>query len=165
MIHEKKLKTLTLMVLVGNIGSGKTTMAKKLISQGYIVSSFDSIAKTLMQGDTGSIQGMQFRRLCLRTYEGLIYDSLDLGISIVADYNNLRRSSREVLCKMAKSFNASCLCIDFGAGTEEGLQRRIESSNDLSVQGYDFMYRDLMNKYQKPVVGEGFNIVLKNEDL
>ena len=159
-IHENRNNKLTLIVLVGNIGLGKTTFAKSLVETGYVISSLDAISDSLMGGISGVLHGADYARMCRTIYENTVYEAFAAGISIIADGLNIRIKERAYLCQIAKSFGARTMAIDFGPGTVDGLNRRASASDTFDYQGFDFMFQDYRNKYQKPTKDEGFNMII-----
>lgn len=90
-----------LVILVGIPGSGKTTLAQKLIGRGYECFNADSIRKELYgteaeQGDPQKVFTIFFKRLD---------EALNRGVDIVIDNTNLNAKQRKPILDRAAKAN------------------------------------------------------------
>jgi predicted kinase len=89
-----------LILLVGIPGSGKTTLARKLIEKGYTAISADSIREELYgdegeQGEPQKVFAIFFERL---------EKILSTGADVVVDNTNLKAQYRQEISERAKPF-------------------------------------------------------------
>lgn len=159
-INELKLQEQSLVVLVGNIGCGKTTVAEFLVLEGFVSVSRDSIEKSLNGGCQGILHGAKFCELVDYLYLHTINIAVDKKFSVVADFINITIKKRRDIINIAHMHDIPVIAIDFGKGDDISLERR-QKSKYLNAQGFAFMHLDFQNQYQQPTKAEGFRTIIQ----
>lgn len=90
-----------LVVMVGVPGSGKTTLAKKLVEKGFHYLNADSIRRELYgseaeQGDKEQVFALFFQRLEV---------ALEAGLDVVVDNTNINMRQRKPILERAQRFD------------------------------------------------------------
>ena len=137
-----------LIVLVGNIGTGKSTYAneqKKLDSKTQVVS-FDEINEEQHKIDNN-----------FKIVSDKIESYLDSGMNVIVDGLNLDRSIRAMLVSFAKRKQKYSKIIDFGLGDESSLQRRIKKSPDTPAEEWRKRHNKNQLVYEKPSSDEYYD--------
>ena len=95
---------MTIVMLIGLPGSGKSTKAKEYESQGYVIHSSDAIRNELnlhSLNDTQKVFDILHER---------IIEDIKLGKDIVYDSTNLTRKRRMSFLEMIKNFKCIRIC-------------------------------------------------------
>src|SRR5215469_5348215 len=98
---KEKSRVGKLVVMVGVPGSGKTTLAKKLVEKGFHYLNADSIRMELYgneaeQGDKEEVFNIFFQRLEI---------ALESGVDIVIDNTNINMRQRKPILERAQQFS------------------------------------------------------------
>ena len=136
-----------LIILVGNIGTGKTTYRDNNYSNGESI-----ICPDEMTGNKEDIQGKMFKR---------IDESVEKKKNIVLDGNNITVRSRSLYIGMALKHGYYIQIVDFGCGNEETLDRRIISSKKYSPEFWKKIHLENLHKYEIPSLKEGCHSIIK----
>jgi predicted kinase len=148
---------MNLIILVGNIGSGKTTTVKKYAEQGYCVVCRDDFRTMLGGGsykfDTRTEKAIhQASRTLL---ENLMVENLD----IIIDETNTTKRGRKTIINTAKLFGYNVIGIVMPQLTKEkSIENRIKDNlrqNTIETWGKVW---DMFNRmYETPELKEGFD--------
>lgn len=150
-----------LIILVGNIGLGKSTFARKLADEGAMVVNLDSIV-TMLHG--GNYKG--YREDWKEVYKGAQIDIMQQAVisslDIIIDNTNMKRKGRVRLiskfCQCVGGFTEKkIICYDFGSGTEEGLDRRMGTPYGHEPEYWKDVYKLKKEQYERPSLEEGFD--------
>jgi predicted kinase len=128
-INKTKTKRPRLVILVGNIGSGKTTLAKAYAKKGYAIVSRDDMRSMLNGGRYGF--KLQFEPAVHAGSRAVLQGLLGRGLNVVLDETNVSVIVRRPTIKMAKAYGYKVI----GHATtyysrEICLDRRMESGRD-----------------------------------
>lgn len=134
-----------LIVLVGNIGTGKTTFREKEFKNEEVI----------ICPDEWEERGEQLHK----KMEKLIRENLQNDRIVVIDGCNLKLSGRNLLLYWARIENAVSICYDFGIGTDETLQRRINDPRQTPSDIWQEEHIRNQTEYIKPELREGFKEV------
>jgi predicted kinase len=147
----------TLTIMVGNIGSGKSTQSKEMVDLGYIVISRDSFrymlggGKYLYSPKTEPIVH-KFTMICLRT-------SLKNKLNVILDGCNMTIKERKKYIQLAKCFRYKVTCIHFsGLTMEECVDRRMKNPHGQPDRNlWETVWKKFDSRYERPTLEEGFD--------
>jgi predicted kinase len=153
-ITRRYVDYLTLIIFTGNVGSGKSTKARKLADLGYVVINSDSIT-TMIGGGNYLAYDVNKKEIYKNTERFILYNALYNGFDVVIDRTCMSVSSRKPYIEIGKLFKTYIISYDWGPGNEEYLNRRKLDSR--GVNNWDQIYIKLKNEYKEPSPIEGFN--------
>ena len=151
-------------ILVGNIGSGKSTYIKKNYKGGVIVSK---------DGLRYSIGGGQY--IFNRFYEPIIHAtscymadkfcSIEIP-EIILDETNVIKKGREQFIKIAKKYGYKVIAIKFPRlNKKEAVDRRMTNPHcQYDRKIWEEVWRKFNNRYTEPTLEEGFDEII-NVDI
>ncbi len=149
-----------LILMVGNIGSGKSTIAAKYAKRGYVVINNDAIT-TMVQGGEYGMYDPEKWMVYKNIANSGIRTALENGFSVVVDRTNVSKRKRAEYINMARAYRCNTKAIDFGSGSEECLQRRILNSNGVTAKKWDSVFMKFKEQYEEPSQDEGLDIIEK----
>lgn len=151
-----------LIILTGNIGCGKSTFARELVTNNKdcIVVNDDAISTMIGGGDyTNYDESKKYLYKCIELY------CVELGLgtnrSVVVDMPNVKRSSRRGLIDIGKRYDVNIISYDWGSGNLGDLDRRKKEARGYS--NWDDAYTRKRREYEKPSKDEGFNKIIRIE--
>ena len=125
-------------IMVGYPGSGKSTIAKNLEKQGYLV----------VDGDTYKTDE---KRLAV----GM--EGLKKGSSVVFDATNLTRKKRALYVGLANSMKLPVRCVFVAVPLERALERNLKRPEEKRVPRV--AYYKMQKTFEAPSEDEGFDLV------
>jgi len=134
-----------LVILIGNIGTGKSTFAKN-ISKGREVIDYDNL---------GEKHGQNFN-----VYNEIL-KLLKKGKTVIVDGVNIEKRKRKDLIYFARINNAKSVAIDFGKGNEKSLHNRISQPRNIPIEVWKREHYHNIKIYEKPCKSEGFDRVIR----
>jgi len=143
-------------IIVGNIGTGKSTYAKNNLKDKCLVWNADEIRKMFHPGvyifdveENLVIQSMKI---------AFIEEGLRLGFDLCFDDTNINREIRSELISIIReaSEDVEIRCIDFGKGNDETLERRRKESRGVNPDLWNEVHKKFFDEYQEPQLDEGF---------
>jgi predicted kinase len=150
-----------MIVLVGNIGSGKSFYSKKLVKEGYRIVSRDSLRSMINAGDYVFDRDKEpiVHEMTVRC----VYALLSQFENIVIDETNVSKKMRSKYIEMAKKWDyeleAHVLPM---ISKEESIQRRMNDNHgDNSKETWEEVWDRFDNRYCEPTIEEGFDEVVK----
>ena len=147
-------------ILVGNIGSGKSMIARRLALREANVINMDSIQAMLSGGRYGMYDSdKKFLYRAIEDYS--IEHSIGNGNDIVIDRTNMTRKDRSRFIEIGKNLKCNIKVYDFGAGTTECLDRRIKDSRNVPGHIWKSVFDSMENRYEKPSLDEGINEIIE----
>jgi len=149
-----------LIMLVGNIGSGKSTLVKELVKQGYIVISLDAIR--YMLGGNTYLFDVDLEPEVFKIAKYALKLISDFGYSIVIDETNMSLYIRNWHFSVIKGKGYTTTAIVMPQlSKKESVKRRMQSNhgnNDAQVWGDVW---DRFNRaYVEPSEDEGFSKII-----
>ena len=139
----------TLVILVGNVGTGKSTFCEKLKKDGRHIVCPDNYP--------GSLKIKQNRMI--REIE----QGLDINKYVVLDGNTLSARARDKLLYFSKKKGCKSIVFDFGPGNDITLTRRINSNKDLTPEEWTSIHERNQYEYEKPDLKEGFDRIVRKK--
>jgi predicted kinase len=160
----------TLIILVGNMGSGKSTVARTLFEQnGFLTVSGDGLRYLFSNGVY--IYDERLQSLILDTEFELVDKLLKEGFSVaVDDSKNVSSGYRIAFIELAKKYAANCIAIELPRIPKEAaIIRRMSNPHGEKLE-QDYLYwENVYNKfeglYEPPDKEEGFDRVDKLEKV
>ena len=151
-------------ILVGNMGSGKTTVARTLFeTKGFLIVSGDGLRYLLSNGKY--IYDDRLQSFILDTEFWLVEKLLQDGFNVVIDDSKTVSSGyRIAFIEIAKKYNARCIAIEMAPiDKEAAIMRRICNPHGvilgMDYEYWDKVYNKFANLYESPEMEEGFDIV------
>ena len=145
-----------LILLVGNIGCGKSFLARRLAKRGAIVINNDNLLR-MYHGEYTYEPGLvSFYK---EAEDDIIKHALSSGRSVVIDRTNINTNARARFINLAKShnFNVDIVTFDFGPGQDMQLQRRIDDPQGQTIETWKSVYNMMGSKYEQPLAEEGID--------
>jgi len=151
-----------IVLLIGNIGSGKSTTAKKYVKKGYLSASRDAF-RYMLHADN-YIFDRSLEQAIHRAHMATIEALLSTGRNIVVDEVNARPSGRKQTIKLAKKYDYSVYAHVLPAWSKQECLRRRKADPHGTFNKRDWlevweMFDDGM---QPPDKTEGFTGIIKD---
>jgi predicted kinase len=141
-------------IMVGNVGCGKSTLTKEYAAKGHKVFNGDAITTMVGAGEYKYCR--EDIPLIAEMREVFLDHCVSFGFSLVIDSTNMTKKQRRRITKTVGRF-CTVTIVDFGPGTDESLQRRLdEEHGDADWRGVHNRFSEM---YQKPEDGEADVIV------
>ena len=153
-----------MIILVGNIGSGKSTYCKHLVKKGYKILSRDALR--YMIGNGKYTFNLDIEPALRDAFNHLVERFCKHGVKIVIDETNVSVESR-------MDYLASGWCYDYSVEAhllppvckEISVDRRMANphgQNDRAV--WESVYEKFDSIYEEPTLEEGFDAILEVGD-
>ena len=150
---------MTLNIFVGNIGSGKSVVARKLAFQGAAVFNMDSFQQMIAGGEYGAYDVA--KKDIYQEAENLtIRKALEAGLSVVVDRTNMDRKRRERFIKIGQEFGARIVAYDWGLGSPNNVLRRMKSPRGIPMERWQTIYETMKASYDPPCLEEGIDQII-----
>ncbi len=134
-------------VLVGNIGTGKTTFRNKLKQKKRIFVCPDEYDGTLQEKNDRMFKEIE--------------SGLKEGMDVILDGTNLEKKYRFSLLSFSNKAKCKAIIFDFGPGNELSLKRRIQNSTDTNPDEWKKTHEENKKLYEKPEQTEGYDRIIK----
>lgn len=147
-------------ILVGNIGSGKSTVSKKYIEKGYVVISRDTLRYGI--GNGAYTFNPNYEPIIKATEEFMLLEFLKLGVDIVVDECNVSKDSRKRIIDIVNKFDYDITIIKLKRlDSKESISRRL---SDNHGDGDGLLWFDVWSRfdsmYEEPTLDEGVNSII-----
>lgn len=148
-----------LYILVGNIGSGKTTFALEFITFGgknIVCVSGDSLR--YMIGAGKYTYQKAFEPILKQTVLDIIRRFMENRLHIIVDDTHMTKETRKGLLSLAKEFNYDAIAFVFSRQTKRiCVDRRMKKPHDIRDRKvWEGVWDKLNNLYETPIIEEGF---------
>jgi predicted kinase len=154
-----------LVILVANIGEGKTTLAKKYQEKGYIVVSKDSLRYCIGAGNY--IHNYKYESIIWEIEERMLEAFMELGVNIVVDSICVSKRMRKRYINIAQYNNYKVKChILPRLSMKEAVDRRMQNphqQNDRNI--WKRVWRRFDKVYENPKLSEGINKIIKEKKV
>lgn len=155
------MKKPELIILIGNIGNGKSTLAREYVKKGYVIISRDSFR--YMIGGGNYRFDLKLEKFIKKSAVATLKCFLKSGYNIVYDEVNLSKILRQPTIQLAKEFNYKVVGVQLKRlSQKESVDRRMKNPHGQ----YD---RNLWNEvwerfdsiYEEPNLKEGFDKIVR----
>ena len=154
-----------LIIMVGNVGSGKSTCVKKLVKKGYVVVSKDGVRYSIGSGKY--IFDMSLEKSIHKSTLTLCEGFLAVGKSVIIDETNMNKKIRKCYLRLANLYNYTKEAVIMPKlPMKESVKRRLKSNHgNTPKKVWEEVFQRKQDAYEKPTIKEGFDIIveLKNE--
>jgi len=155
-----------LIVMVGNVGSGKSTWSKKNAvtmsnPNGYLVVSRDAIR--YMLGGGNYLFFREVEPLVHRITITSIEDLLKQGQSVIVDETNVSKKMRKQYIQLARKYKCCVTAVVMKETTmKEAVKRKMKVPHgQKNKKLWEGVFRRFKLRYQKPTLQEGFDVVME----
>lgn len=146
-----------LRIMIGNIGSGKTTYTRELVKAGWICVSRDMLR--YMIGDGLYVFNPEYEPMIEEITQFALREFLHKGLNIILDECNMTKKYRKKVIKVAKGFEyqieAVCTpkldmktCVD---------RRMSKNHGENTRETWEMVWKRFDGNYQEPTKDEGFD--------
>jgi len=154
-----------LVLLIGNIGTGKTTLAKQYQEKGYIVVSKDGLRYAIGAGNY--IYKQEYESVIWEIEEHMLEAFMELGVNIVVDAICVakRMRSRYINRALYNKYKVTCHILP-RLTMKEAVDRRMQDphqQNDRNV--WKRVWRRFDKVYEEPKKSEGINKIIKEKKV
>lgn len=147
-------------IMVGNIGTGKSTTSKLLMADDTMYVSEDLIAPMMTDGryDQGVWTPAHFR--IYRKVKLAAADSaLQNGYHVIVDGTNIAVENRAKYIEVAKKHKATVIVYTF-LDAKFGLENRLRNHRGTPPEAWQAIHDELERKFELPVKDEGIDKII-----
>jgi predicted kinase len=151
-----------MIILTGNVGSGKSFLASKLAVWGAVVVNMDSIVKMVL-GGRYDVYDPNKKDVYRRIEEEAIRAGIESGNEVVVDRTNMDRKTRSRYINIAKSCGSLVTCYDFGSGKglfDKLIERRAKNQRNVTIRRWEKIISHFSEIYEPPSEDEGIDNIL-----
>ena len=150
-----------LIILVGNIGCGKSTIARNYIDKGYIAIARDYIRYAIGEGKY--IFNADYESIIWKTEQYMLRNFINLNVNIVVDEVGVSKQMRKNYIKLGKENNYNIIAVVLPRlSMEKAVNRRMNDPHGcFDKEVWQGVWRKFDNKYQEPTYEEGFGVIIK----
>lgn len=149
-----------ILILIGNIGTGKTTIAKKYVKQGCVAIARDRLRYAIGDGDY--IFDENYEPVIWATEKYMLNKFMDIGVNIIVDEVGISKEMRKVYLEKAEIFGYNAVALVMPKlSMKEAVDRRM---NDPHGQPDKKLWEQVWSKfnsqYEEPTKEEGFKEII-----
>jgi len=150
-----------LIILMGNIGSGKSTYAKKYQKQGYVVIARDQLRYAI--GNGNYIFNLDYEPIIWKTEFYIFKRFVNLGVNILIDGVGMSKSMRRRYIPYAKEKGYKITVIEMPRFCmEEAVSRRMKNPHGQPDHKlWEQVWTKFNNIYEIPLKKEGIDEIIK----
>lgn len=150
----------SLSVLIGNIGSGKSIIAGKLMQKGAACVNMDRLQAMFANGAYDRYDNAK-KDVYHKTETAALESALEAGLSVLIDRTNMDRKRRERFLEIGKRYGAKCVAYDLGPGDEKTLARRQANPRGVPIEQWKSVHEFMSKSYEVPSLEEGFDQIIQ----
>jgi len=149
-----------LIILVGNIGSGKSTLSNQLAKEGYFIVSQDDLRYSIGAGKY--IFNMQCEEGIKDACVVLARKFMSNDLPLVIDETNMNCSTRLPYLYLGTYYNYPTKAIIFPSlSKKESIKRRLKNNHgNTSKEIWEKVWDQFNDRYQEPTEKEGFDEII-----
>ena len=152
-----------IIIMCGNIGSGKTTLVKQYAKKGYIVIARDALRYNIGAGNY--IFNPKLESAIWETEMNMLWNFMNLGVNIIVDEIGVSQDMRARYIKMidANFSNYKKLLIEMPRlSMKESVDRRLKDPHgQFDRKLWERIWTNFDNLYEKPTKKEGFHKIVR----
>lgn len=150
-----------LIIFVGNIGCGKSTIAREYVSKGYVAIARDQLRYAIGEGEY--IWDDRYEPIIWATEQFMFKGFCNLGINIVVDEINVSRRMRGRYTQYSKLYGYKVKAIVMPRlSMEESVSRRMKDPHGQEdIKVWEQVWARFDKIYEKPTLEEGFDEIIK----
>ena len=150
-----------LIILIGNIGAGKSTLAKKYQKENYIVIARDQLRYAI--GGGIYIFNYNYEPIIWKTEQYLFRKFVKLGVNIVIDEVGLTKAMRKRYILYAKRYNYKIIAIEFPRlSMKKSVNRRMNNPHGQDDRKlWESVWHKFNKIYESPKKSEGITKIIK----
>lgn len=150
-------------ILIGQIGSGKTTECKKRVKEGYYVVSRDDFRYMIGAGDY--IFDKETEPIIKKVSKNMIAHLVSAKKNIIVDETNMSVEQRKETIEIAKLNNYEIIAVQTKKiSKEESVKRRLGDNHGTQTkETWEMVWEFLNNLYEPPTIEEGFDKIIQLE--
>lgn len=150
-----------LIILVGNIGGGKTTIAREYVAKGYIAIARDQLRYAIGEGKY--IYDTNYEPIIFSTESYMCRNFCMLGVNIVIDEVGISKRLRKRYIRYGKTFGYTIKAIVMPKlSMEESVDRRMKDPHGQEdIKVWEQVWARFDAHYEEPTLEEGFNEIIK----
>lgn len=147
--------------MVGNIGSGKTTLVKEYQKKGYVVIARDMLRYAI--GGGVYIYNLEYEPIIFETGLCMLEAFMELGVNIVVDEVGLSKSMRMRYIVPAKDYGYIITCHELPKlSMEESVNRRLNNPHGQPDRElWEGVWKKFNVMYEEPTFEGGFNNIIR----
>lgn len=153
-----------LIILIGNIGTGKSTESRNYAKKGYRIICRDAMRYMVGAGDY--VFDERIERAIHSASLSMLRNLLLEGENIVVDETNVDKRSRRYLIELGKSFGYKIIAHEMHKAVMgtclKNRERDTLRGNTLDV--WASVWKKFNDRYQKPEMNEGFDEIKADGD-
>jgi len=159
-----KKKTKNLVVMVGNIGSGKSTLVKKYIKQGYVCLCRDALRYMIGAGDY-IFDPNKTEPLIFRLERVMLTVMMQGGFDIVVDEVGVSRWMRKPYLSRVKDHGYKATAHVMPRLSKAlSVKRRLQNNHgNQEKKIWEEVWEKFNKAYEPPTKEEGFHQIIKEE--
>jgi predicted kinase len=144
-------------ILVGNIGTGKSTVAKQIADKyNCVVVNMDSLQQSLSGGEYTKYDKYK-RSIYDRVERQVISSSIETGYDIIIDRTNVTAKERKRYLTIVAEYEPKIVCYNFGSGDDYSLARRLKDARGATEERWRDVHAIMKRKFEVPIYEEGFD--------
>lgn len=149
-----------LIILIGNIGSGKTTLCRQKVSEGCVIVSRDDLRYLLGAGKY--LYSTDLEKAVKITALSFTEELMKLGKDIVIDETNMNKIIRLPYIELGKKYDYNVTARILPYLTKlESVNRRLQNNHgDTTMETWNEVWEHFSNMYEEPSLEEGFDKIL-----
>ena len=151
---------MSLDLMVGNIGSGKSIVARKLATMGHVVFNMDTFQEMLSGGQYGAYDNAK-KEIYQEGENATIEKALEKGFSVVIDRTNMDRKRRARFIEIGKKYGAKIAAYNFGPGNDKNIANRGKNPRGVPMAQWQQVYVAMQKSYEPPTLEEGFSEIIE----
>lgn len=150
-----------LIIMVGNIGSGKSTLTKQYIKEGYVAISRDSLRYMIGAGEY--VFDKQLEKGIKKSSLLCLEEFMKLGVDIVWDECNMTVKTRRNPILIAKKYNYTITCVLFPKFSQSFcVKRRMTNPHGQpNSELWKMVWEQFDIAYEEPSLEEGFSTIIR----
>jgi len=147
-----------IIIMVGNIGAGKSTLVKQFVELGYRVVSKDAIRYMLGGGEY--IFDVALERQVDTIAKSALIELTYAGYNVIVDETNTTSLERKDYLHYIRGDYEKTALVFPKISKEESVKRRLQSNHgNTSKEVWEQVWEDKNSSYQVPTKKEGFDTI------